>query len=86
MTQPSALMNDLFAQAAKGVEVMDTWSLLMDRVAQDPGIVAAYFAQSSARTDIVAADVTAALAAMFQIRFAYDGGSPPQKAAIMKML
>jgi len=58
---------------------------LNDRLAQDPTLATRYFASQGARTDIVAADITNAQAALVQILFAFDSGSPTQKSQLFKL-
>jgi hypothetical protein len=57
-----------------------------DMLVQDPSLSQAYLNSPNARTDIKVADFTAADAAMVQILFTYDSGSPTQKSALYKML
>lgn len=56
---------------------------------QDPTLITRYFNASitpNSRTDIVAADITAAQGAITQMLFTFDSGNPTQKAALFKML
>lgn len=88
MAEPAAFFNDLFAQNEKVIEAMEALRTIKDRLTQDSGLTAAYFAgpANGHRTDINAADITAWTTATTQLMQAYDNGAPPQKAAMFKLL
>jgi hypothetical protein len=67
------------------VQTVETLRTQNDMIANDSTLIDRYFASSSVRTDIVAADVTAAYNSLVQVLFTFDSGSPPQKAALFKM-
>jgi hypothetical protein len=68
------------------VQSMESLRLFQARFAQDSALFTEYLASPNARTDIVAADLTACNASVTQVLFAFDSGSPPQKAALFKLL
>ena len=94
MSNPNTFINSYAANIQQYVNLTQTLRTQNDQIDQDPELIADYFAQSSGgspgqmppRTDIVAADVEAAQAAIVQLLFAFDSGDPPQKAALYKML
>ena len=95
MANPTTFINSYSANIAQFVTLMQTLRTQNDQINEDPTLVDDYFVVPEAppgafvpqpRTDIVAADVMAAHAAIVQMLFAYDGGSPPQKAALYQML
>ena len=57
-----------------------------DMATQDSALFSGYLNSPNARTDITEADMKKADDAIWQIIFAYDSGSPTQKAAIFKIL
>lgn len=89
MSDPTAFMNQYIADVRSLVGILEDLRTLNDRVTQDatnPTMVARYFSGSGSRSDIVAADFTAAQAAIVQLLFAFDSGAPTQKAALFKLL
>ena len=84
MSNPNTYMTNLVASTQALTGIMDQLALLTDMSVQDPTIITRYFDSGNVghRTDIVAGDVTAAIAAAGQVAFAYNSGSPPQKAAL----
>jgi len=54
-------------------------------IEQDATLFPQYFADPSARKDITEADATAAHDSLVQVLFAYDSGTPPQKAGLYKI-
>jgi hypothetical protein len=79
-------MNNYTMNIVSLVQMVETLRTQNDMIDQDPTLINRYFASSSVRTDIVAEDVTAAHDALVQVIFTFDSGSPPQKAALFKML
>lgn len=59
---------------------------LQDRVTQDPTLFAGYLASPGARTDLQLIDLQNASAAIVQLLFAFDSGSPTQKSELFKLL
>ena len=57
-----------------------------DMVVQDGTLPVGYLSSGQARTDLKEADFTACEAALVQMLFTYDSGSPATKAAFYKML
>jgi hypothetical protein len=89
MSNPNTFMTNLVAATQTLISAMDQLAQYNDMVAQDGTLVTRYFDNTgnpSHRTDIAAADVTAALAAAGQVAFAFNSGNPPQKAALYKLL
>lgn len=86
MANPVDFANDYFAQVASLIQTMENLRTLNDRMVQDTGLVTAYFANPVHRTDIVAADFTAATTAVTGMLFAFDSGTPVNKQSLFKML
>ncbi len=86
MAEASAFFNDLFAQNAKVIEALTALRTIKDRLTQEPGLTAAYFALPGARTDITASSITDWTSATTQVMQAFDNGAPPQKAAMYNLL
>lgn len=84
-TQLQQFSDTYLALCNQLVALMNQAALMLDRVAQD----ATLFTQvrnAGIRTDLQVADWSAANAALTQMKFTFDSGSPPQKAALFKML
>jgi len=79
-------MNTYVSRIVNLVQVIEDLRTSNSGLDNDATLISRYFATAGVRDDIVAADVTAAHDALVQIIFAYDSGSPPQKAALFKML
>ena len=95
MANSNTFINSYSANIAQFVNLMQTLRTQNDMIDQDPALIDEYFDPPAAppgsfvqppRTDIDAADVTAAHAAIVQLLFAFDSGSPPQKAALYQMV
>ena len=94
MSNPNTFINSYSENIVRFVNLMETLRSQNDQIAQDPTLIARYFAQPPSqpglsggpRADIVAADVEAAQSSIVQLLFAFDSGTPPQKAALYKML
>ncbi len=86
MAQALEFGNDYFAQVAALIDSIENLRVLNDRIAQDSGLIAAYFADPNSRTDIDATAVSAAKDAVIQMLFTFDSGSPTQKAALFNLL
>lgn len=86
MSNPVSFVNSYVDKVVQFVRLTEDLRAMNDMLVQDSSLVQRYFDSPGARTDIKAADVTAVHDALVQIIFAYDSGSPPQKAALFKML
>lgn len=96
MANPSTFINSYSDNIAQFVTLMQRLRVQNDQIDQDPSLITDYFTPpgeppsvyntTPPRTDIVAADVMAAHSAIVQMLFAFDSGSPPQKAALYQML
>jgi len=96
MSNPNTFINDYSNNITKYIDLMETLRTQNDQINQDPTLIDRYFEQESTpggppytqgpRTDITKEDVMAAHGAIVQLLFAFDSGSPPQKAALYKML
>lgn len=94
MSNPNTFIESYSSNIVEFVRLMQALRVQNDQLVQDPTIVTRYFAQSAGadfrrtapRTDIVAVDVTNAQAALVQLLFAFDSGSPTQKSFLYKML
>lgn len=88
MSNPNTIINGYVGLCQQLVSTLDQLALYGDMIDQDGSIITRYFNDTSNpghRTDIVAADITAAKASVFQVNFTFNSGSPPQKAAIYKL-
>lgn len=92
MANPNTVINNYSETIVQFVRMMQTLRTMNDQLDQDPSIVTDYFAQPPGgiggtipRKDIDAADVAAAQAAIVQVLFTFDSGTPPTKAALYKM-
>jgi len=94
MSNPVSFVNTYTQNIVQFCQLMQTLRGNNDQLAQDPSLITRYFATTNpsnpnitvVRTDITAEDVEAAQAALVQILFAYDSGSPAQKSKLFKML
>ena len=91
MSNPNTFINSYAANIQQYVNLTQTLRTQNDQLVQDPTIIDDYFSQTPdvsfpIRTDIEAADVEAAKAAIEQLLFAFDSGDPANKAALYKML
>ena len=95
MSNPNTFINSYASNIQQYINLTQTLRTQNDQLVQDPTIIADYFEQEATnppgstlnpRTDIVAADVEAAQAAIVQLLFSFDSGNPPNKAALYKML
>ncbi len=88
MSNPNTIINAYVGLCQQLTSTLDQLALYGDMIDQDSTIITRYFDNTSNpghRTDIVAADITAAKAAVGQVAFAYNSGNPPQKAPIYKL-
>ena len=91
MSNPLTFMNQFFQLNVQFIQVVQQLRTADDQLKQDPTLVDRYFALTGVgpgvpRSDIVAADVTAAQGALEQVFFTLDSGAPTQKSLIYKML
>jgi hypothetical protein len=94
MSNPVSFVNTYTQNIVQFCQLMQTLRGNNDQLAQDPTLIDRYFATENpgnpnitvVRTDITAADVTAAQGAIQQLLFAYDSGDPTQKSMLFKML
>ncbi len=94
MSNPVSFVNSYTQNIVQLCQLMQTLRGNNDQLTQDPTLIDRYFATSNpsnpnitvVRTDIVASDVTAAQAAITQLLFSYDSGTPTQKSKLFKML
>ena len=84
-TQLQQFANDYLAVCSQMVALMNQAQAMLDRVAQDATLFTEVH-NAGIRTDLAVSDWNAANNALFQLRFTFDSGSPPQKAALYKML
>jgi len=91
VSNPLTFMNAFFQQNVQFIQIVQQLRTANDQLNEDPTLIDRYFALSGMgpgvpRSDIVAADVTAAQDALVQVFFTLDSGSPTQKSKIYKML
>jgi len=94
MSNPVSFVNTYTQNIVQFCQLMQTLRGNNDQLAQDPTLIDRYFETinpnnpniSVVRTDIVAADVEAAQAALVQMLFTYDSGGPTNKSKLFKML
>ena len=84
-------MNNFFQLNVQFIQQVQHLRTAHDQLVEDPSLVTRYFELTGMgpqvpRTDITAADVTAANDALVQVFFTLDSGSPTQKSKIYKML
>jgi hypothetical protein len=88
MSDPQGFMNS-YAQAILAlVNNLYLLQRMNQQLADDPTLSTNYFAlpANNRRTDIVAADVTNAAAAIVQLLFTYNSGTPTQAQYLLKMM
>lgn len=68
------------------IDDLENLRTLQARIAQDSTLFANYLASPGARPDLNGSALAAANDAVTQILFAYDSGSPPQKAKLFNLL
>jgi hypothetical protein len=94
MSNPVSFINTYTQNIVQFCQLMQTLRGNNDQLSQDPTLIERYFATTNpsnpnisvARTDITAQDVANAQAALVQLLFTYDSGSPTQKSKLFKML
>lgn len=89
MSNATQFINAYAGNISNLVSILSTLELQNQQITDDPTLITRYFDNTITpghRTDIVAADVTAAQNAIVQILFTFNSGSPPQSAALHKMM
>ena len=86
MSNPVSYVNTLVSNIVSLINDLEQAQLLNDRVTADATLITRYFASQGARTDIVAQDVTNALAALTQLAFTFNSGAPTQKSYMYKLI
>jgi hypothetical protein len=84
-------MNNFFQLNVQFIQQVQQLRTANDQLNEDPTLVDRYFSLTNQgpgvpRKDIVAQDVLDAQAALVQVFFTLDSGSPTQKSKIYKML
>jgi hypothetical protein len=79
-------INVYSAQIKAFVDILQDLETKNLQLTEDPTLLDRYFDDTAThRTDIVAADVTNAQAAIVQMLFTYNSGEPTQASALLKM-
>lgn len=92
MSNPNTFVNTYTTKIQQLMQLIQDLRGLNDALAGDSTLLDRYFAQTSAgpgsipRSDITKADVQAAQAALVQILFTYDSGSPKTRDQLFKMV
>jgi hypothetical protein len=91
MSNPLTFMNNFFQLNVQFIQQVQQLRTANDQLNEDPTLVDRYFSLTNQgpgvpRKDIVAQDVLDAQAALVQVFFTLDSGSPTQKSKIYKML
>lgn len=92
MSNAVNFVNSYASNIAKLVDLLQTLQTQNLQMTDDSTLVTRYFAttplpgQNIPRSDIVAADVAAAQAALIQLLFAFNSGNPTQATALLKMM
>ena len=86
MSNAASFMNSYVNNIVQFIDIIEELRVQNSMIESDNTLVNRYFAEPGARTDITAADVDGAYGAMVQVLFAYDSGSPTQKALLFKMM
>jgi hypothetical protein len=93
MSNPVNFVNTYTAAITALVNQLNTLQALNAQLTDDPTLVTRYFATASfgqapnlvPRTDIVAADITNAQAAIVQMLFTFNSGSPTNGSQLYKV-
>ncbi len=84
MSNPVSFMNNYVGSIQQLVSTIEALRTYNDMITQDNTLISRYFSSVGARTDITAGDVTNAQAAVTQLLFTFDSGSPTQKSYLFK--
>lgn len=79
-------MNTYTGNIQSFISLLEDLRTQNDMISQDSTLITRYFQTPTARTDVVAQDVTNAQAAITQLLFAFDTGTPTQKSYLFKLL
>lgn len=85
MSVPLSFGNQWVASVQNLVNAIEEMRYWNDRAAQEPTLAQAYLT-ASGRTDITITDLNAAFTSLNTLIQDFDGGAPPLKAAIFKVL
>jgi hypothetical protein len=86
MADAISFINTYSAQIKSFVDMLRELETKNQQLTEDPTLLDRYFDDTAThRTDIVAADVTNAQAAIVQMLFTYNSGDPTQASALLKM-
>lgn len=94
MSNPVSFINSYTQNIVQFCTLMQTLRGNNDQLEQDPSLITRYFATENpsnpnitvVRQDITEQDVKNAQAAIVQMMFTYDSGSPTNKSSLFKML
>ena len=88
MTDAVSFSRNFISQINTTINALEDCHLMMDRLQQESTLsqTAATAMNTAGRADLAKADFDNASAAIQQILFAFDSGSPPQKSYLYKML
>lgn len=84
MSNPVSFINGYVSAIQNLINNLEALRTQNDMLTQDSTLITRYFQAAGARTDIVAADITNAEAAITQLLFTFDSGSPTQKSYLFK--
>jgi hypothetical protein len=86
MADAISFINAYSGQIKSFVDMLRELETKNQQIAEDPTLVDRYFnPDATHRTDITPEDVAAAQAAIVQMLFTYNSGTPTQAAALLKM-
>lgn len=88
MTDAVNFGRNFVTQINATINALEDLRIMQDRMQQEPGLsqAAAAAMNTAGRADLAKVDFDNAAAAIQQILFAFDSGSPPQKSYLYKML
>jgi len=92
MANPVSFINSYAGNIQQLVTLLQSLQTQNLQLTDDATLVTNYFkavqsnGQPAYRTDIVAADVAAAQAAIVQLLFTFNSGNPTQASALLKMM
>lgn len=85
MSNPNTFMTNYVSSIQTLINTLEQIRTYNDMLTQDSTLITRYFSSPS-RTDIVTQDVVNAEAALTQLLFTFDSGSPTQKSYLFKVL
>lgn len=98
MSNPVSFINSYVQNIQTLIYTLEDLRTQNDQITQDSTLISRYFSTTSyntsangqpitvPRTDVVAQDLTNAQAALIQLLFTFDSGSPTQKSYLFKIL